>query len=100
MRDYEADVGTSRERARQDEAIDRTRVEWIFQNRRWQPEAQSREAGWLRGVNEDDGPATLQLVEQWCKAQIPEIGAGVIGQDADTIEAEGIESVCSATRGT
>jgi hypothetical protein len=94
VRDDETDVGTPREGARQDEAVDRAgAVERIFQNRRRQPEAQPREAGWLRGMNEDHGLTTLQLVEQRRKALIAEIGSGVVGQDADSIETEGVEGM-------
>jgi hypothetical protein len=44
-------------------------------------------------MNEDHGLATLQLVEQRRKAPIAEIGAGVVGQDGDSLETKGIEGM-------
>jgi hypothetical protein len=47
-------------------------------------------------MNEDHGLATLQLVEQRRKAPIAEIVAGVVGQDAGSVETEGIEGISAA----
>jgi len=94
VRNDEADVGAARERARQDETVDRARaIERIFQDWRRQAEAQARESRRFPGMNEDYGLAMLQLVEQRRKVSIAEIGARVVCQDADAIETEGIECV-------